>query len=264
MSPRKNTESVEYKSTGTFHWKHFTQKGNWHPGVSSTAPRLEFMQAQGSIKEFIDDKKQTKFNVLFDAEYVFEYLYQKIIVNMGWENDGKIDNEVLGYFLKDFANYCGDIEQRKQLAKLRQQAVELSETFPNKTPKEWEEVLLVQLQDTTKENNDTTIKGKTSDEGEHVQNSECEEIYISGIPAHNEEDLEEREILMDDYDADTEEGCGEWKPPQKEDTVTVAAIEIYSEGDIDAEELPAKNTTEEDSPIVPVIATKKRGRPKKS
>lgn len=276
MSPRKNTQSVEYKSVGTFHWKHFTEKGNWHPGVNSTAPRLDFMQSEGGIKEFVDDKKQTKFNVIFDAEYVFEYLYQKIIVNMGWENDGKIDNEVLGYFLKDFAEYCGAVEQRKQLAKLRQQAKELSGTFPNKTVEEWEEVLLGQLQP----NKISSVEvEQEEDNGEWIQAAwdadqpQRDDVEQEHDNIHNfDYDLqdigdEKANILVTENEAlgnETERTEEITVSIENEENATIPVKSIEVEENNNAEIETTKDTTEDVTPIVPVVEPRRRGRPKKS
>ncbi|MEH2200209.1 Rho termination factor N-terminal domain-containing protein [Nostoc sp.] len=224
------TETAQYPHIGQFHWKYFQKEnGKRNVAVSSTVPRVEMMLESGLVKEFTDKKRGHNYSVLFDSEYAFDYLYQKIVVNMGWNMGDKLDSNVLRCFLDDFLSYCEEIHRNKEVFSVRAQATALAQSFPHKTVQQWERELL---------GNETNI------EGGQMQQQATEAIVFSGIATRTEEQREtsdistftqeskelaalkanaewigdllddsdldydgEKMISMDDYDPDIEEDC---------------------------------------------------------
>ncbi|MEH2195673.1 MAG: Rho termination factor N-terminal domain-containing protein [Nostoc sp.] len=136
-------EVTQYPHIGQFHWKYFQKEnGKRNVAVSSTVPRVEMMLESGLVKEFTDKKRCHNYSVLFDSEYVFDYLYQKIVVNMGWSMGDKLDSNVLRCFLDDFLLHCEEVHRQKDVPDIKAQAQYLATQFPHKTVQEWERELL--------------------------------------------------------------------------------------------------------------------------
>ncbi|MCW5315626.1 hypothetical protein GTQ43_20855 [Nostoc sp. KVJ3] len=136
-------EEVNYPHIGQFHWQYFQQQGGKrNVAVSSTVPRVEMMLDSGMVKEFSDKKREHCYSVLFDSKYVFEYFYQKIVVNMGWENNGRIDIKVLRCFLDDFLLHCESKCSSREQQSIEAQALALSQQFPHKSFEQWKQELI--------------------------------------------------------------------------------------------------------------------------
>ncbi|MEH1821929.1 MAG: hypothetical protein V7L31_23090 [Nostoc sp.] len=235
MTPKK-TENIDvsgYKYLGKRHWKDFVSStGKFDPGKANFKPRLEMLSPKGMVKSFYDHKALTKIDVHYDEEFVYDYYYQRLILTMGWMENGKVDESILQLFFTKLLAYCNTLEERSQLTKIRQQAEHLAAQFPHKSADDWEKTLLAEISVATAP-------------------QETEVVQV----ADDEEDTEEREISMDVHDPDVKEDCGDSEPmaldeyPVKSETIVIPLTE---------------STTEESTSIVPSVASKKRGRPPKN
>ena len=197
-------DNTQYPHIGQFHWTHFQKEnGKRNVAVSSTVPRVDMMLDNGMVKEFADKKKEMNYSVVFDREYVFDYFYQKIVVNMGW-NDKKLDVNVLRCFLDDFILHCETLHRNDDTNNAKAQAIILAQQFPHKTVEQWERELLGDIKkqwigDTSHETEDERAVERTQGN---------EKVYLANDTARIENE-EEKMITMDDYDPDIEEDCGE-------------------------------------------------------
>ncbi|MEH1794624.1 Rho termination factor N-terminal domain-containing protein [Nostoc sp.] len=219
-------EELQYPHIGQFYWQHFQQQdGKRNVAVSSTVPRVEMMLETGMVKEFTDKKREQSYSVLFDSSYVFDYFYQKIVLNMGWENNSRIDINVLRCFLDDFLLHCETKCSSKEQQAIEAQALTLSQQFPHKTLEQWKQDLMGDIKEqwagdiSHEADNEEAMESTTENEKVHstddiARAKEEEDVSNLGNRAEwlGEGVEEEKMVTMDDYDPDIEEDCGEWEP----------------------------------------------------
>lgn len=168
--PVKRNESNDvsgYQNLGKHHWKEFVSAtGKFDPGKANFKPRLEMLHPKGMIKTFFDHKAETRIDVHYDEEFVYDYYYQRLILTMGWMDNGKIDEDILQRFFDKLVNYCNTIEQKSQLLKIRQNAELLAQQFPHKSVDEWEKTLIDETQppQQLRENEETKAVVVTDDD----------------------------------------------------------------------------------------------------
>ncbi|QKQ76352.1 Rho termination factor N-terminal domain-containing protein [Nostoc sp. TCL240-02] len=206
----KNIDTSAYKDLGCFYWKHFTEKGNYNPGVSSTAPRVEFMQYDGQELWFFDHKRQEKYAVKFDASYVFEYFHRKIVINMGWQkSDKSVDTELLAQFFHDFLSFCESVPRDEQLRALESKQKELeavmAEVQALRNATEVRDPILTGERDYHDEKNPSDNRERDDDMQCFVVDVDNDYVEPQGETFGTDNDNDEEMISMDDYDPDTEE-----------------------------------------------------------
>ncbi|MEH2140128.1 Rho termination factor N-terminal domain-containing protein [Nostoc sp.] len=205
-------EELQYPHIGQFHWKYFQlENGKRNVAVSSTVPRVEMMLDNGCIREFVDKKKEVTYAVLFDSEYVFDYLCQKVVVNMNWVDNGKLDSEVLKAFLGEFYEYCDKRYSNASKTSIEAQAKYLSEQFPHKTAQQWEKELIgnetnieTQLESTSRDEKIHSTDDATRTEEEEIMDvvnliNEAKHLEIPIVAVHG------KWIELQDNYPDTEE-----------------------------------------------------------
>lgn len=194
-------DNAQYPHIGQFHWKYFQlQNGKRNVAVSSTVPRVDMMLDSGMVKEFTDKKRGANYSVLFDREYVFDYLYQKIVVNMGWVNNSKLDANVLKCFLGDFLTYCEALHKEGEMSSVKAQAIVLAQQFPHRTVEQWERELIGDIKEAWMGSFDETDNEKVLLE---QQDTQANSTTVKSVSDETEEEM----ITMDDYDPDIEEDC---------------------------------------------------------
>ncbi|MBW4678401.1 MAG: hypothetical protein KME52_31815 [Desmonostoc geniculatum HA4340-LM1] len=166
MSPKKAEiiDTSNYLKLGKHHWKEFTSAtGKYDPGKANFKPRIEMLSPNGYEKTFYDHEKQTMAEVLYDAEYVYEHYYQKLVVSMGWMDSGTLDEDVLQLFFEKFFEYCKNVGEREHLAKIEQRAQQLAIEFPGQTVEQWRDFLVQQATTPTKKEDTPQLSDASSE-----------------------------------------------------------------------------------------------------
>lgn len=238
----ENNDVSGYRNLGKHHWKEFVSAtGKFDPGKANFKPRLEMLSPKGMTKTFYDHKAETRIDVHYDEEFVYDYYYQRLVLTMGWMDNGVLEENLLQLFFAKLCEYCNTVNNRTQNEKVKKQAQELAKQFPERSVEEWEEFLLNKI---------TPVSQQTKSEETEID----DDIVIT-------EDGISEEDVMDYYDADIE-ADGSEMPISLPDKLYDDLQELENMAKEDA--LNIESTTEDTTPIVPPISTKKRGRPPKS
>ena len=142
MNPPKKEDVISYRNLGTFEWKHFTQKGNYNPGILAVQPTIEMLGDNGFNRVSVDDKAGVQRTVHYDKEYVLDYYYRKLVVGMGFIIDDQLNDDLLQMFLGELVSYAKTVKEREERAKLEDDARALAEKYPHQTYEQWLAVLI--------------------------------------------------------------------------------------------------------------------------
>lgn len=105
---------VKLEDLGTFRWNELSQLKPSPTGVKLKNLDENMWSKSGMSEEREDEKNARKFRVVFDKEYVLDYLHNKVFVPLGINRNGKFNKELLDEILEQAIEYSLDEEKRQE------------------------------------------------------------------------------------------------------------------------------------------------------
>lgn len=126
--PRSSTKSIEgYAFEGKYAWKD-ALKDSKGLGVLTTFPCEEMISEDGFTKTIGHSASQTYIEVVFDKEFVHEFLHRRIVLAMGFMRGDTFNVDGFNRFMAEQVTYSLEENKRNGEAEMIRIATELVTT----------------------------------------------------------------------------------------------------------------------------------------
>jgi len=149
-----------YTDLPKLHWKDLSSS-SWVPGLLTIKPHAEMMGDGGAIRYITNEKENIRQPVILDKEYVLDYFHRRLVVNMGFYQDGILEKDILKAFMLEILKYSKQKAVEHEDGLLRKDAAGLAARYPGKTEEEWYQSLRKDAKKYSTSNDQDTVSTET-------------------------------------------------------------------------------------------------------